>query len=702
MRPKGKIIIALCFLCIGFCLAGISPAMAARVAGEKGATPITTPLIKEDPAREKSGSPEQGTTGKETIQVIKEVADEKTTPESAQQETDEDYVTIDFDNVDIAIFIKFISELTGKNFVINKAVRGKVTIISPTKISVKEAYKVFESVLEVNGYTTVPAGKITKIIPTVQARSKSIETRLHGQIVDTEDKVVTQLIHLGFADPDKLKKLFAPLISKNSVIISYPPTRMLIVTDVLSNIKRLNQIIKAIDLKGIGEEISVIALEHASAVVIAKSLNTVFQATAKTRTKGSKKIPAIKIVPDERTNVLITLATEDDTQKIRQLIKLLDTETPRGEGGIRVYYLQNADAEDLAKVLTALPSKKTIAGQKGRTPVISKEVQIVADSATNSLVITASKDDYLVLEDVITKLDIPRTMVYIEALIMEVNVNKNFELGVEWQAIGDIGTYKGRQFGALAGSKSGQAIFPSVTTQGLASLASGFSLGVLGEGIKIGGITFPTTGAVLRAFRNDSDVHILSTPQIMTTDNEEAEITVGKNVPYITRQETSQAELDYNTYEYKDVGVTLKITPQINQKRFVRLNIFQEVTRLIKTEGLEKGYPTTYKRLAQTTVIVKDSNTVVIGGLIDDSTSYGEYKVPCLANIPVLGWLFQSMSKEKEKTNLYIFLTPHIIENPAEAGKIYQEKKEQIHRIKEGVIKMYHRDQSSHTESDDK
>lgn len=701
MGPKRKIIIASCFLCIGlFCLAGISPALGARVAGEKGAAPITTPIRKEAPAREKSGSPEQDSAQEKPDQSIKEVANEKTTPELKQQETDERYVTIDFDNVDIAIFIKFISELTGKNFVIDKAVRGKVTIISPTKISVKEAYKVFESVLEVHGYTTVPAGKITKIVPAIRARSKNIETRLHDQLVDTEDKVVTQLIHLRFADPNELKKLFAPLISKNSIIASYPPTRMLIVTDVLSNIKRLTKITNAIDVKGVGEEISVIALEHAGAVVMAKSLNTVFQATAKRAKRGGSKTPAIKIVPDERTNVLITLATEDDTQKIRQLIRLLDTETPRGKGDIHVYYLQNADAEDLAKVLTALPSKKTTADQKGRAPVISKEVQIVADSATNSLVITASKDDYLVLEDVITKLDIPRTMVYIEALIMEVNVNKQFELGVEWQAIGDIGTYKGRQFGAFAGSKSGQTILPSISDLGMASLTSGFSLGVLGEGITIGGITFPTTGAVLRAYRDDSDVHILSTPQIMTTDNEEAEITVGKNVPYITRQETSKAELDYSTYEYKDVGVTLKITPQINQERFVRLNIFQEVTRLIKTEGLEKGHPTTYKRLAQTTVIVKDGNTVVIGGLIDDSTSYGEYRVPCLANIPVLGWLFKSMSREREKTNLYIFLTPHIIENPAEAGEIYQEKKEQINRIKEGVIKMYHRGESSQTESD--
>lgn len=606
-----------------------------------------------------------------------------------RHEPDERYVTIDFDNVDIGIFIKFISELTGKNFVVDKGVRGKVTIISPTKISVKEAYHVFESVLEVHGFTTVPAGNIIKIVPALQARTKSIETRLREEAITPEDNVATQLIPLEYANPDELKKLFTPLISKSSVIVSYPPTRMLIVTDVLSNIKRLLRIVKEIDVVGIGEEISVVPLQHATASDLSKSLGDIFQRQVRRPKKGEPEAPAIRIVPDERTNSLIVLATEDDTFRVKELLKLLDKEIPRGEGDIHVYYLQNAIAEDLVNVLTALPSEETKEAVKGKAPVISKEVQIVADKATNSLIIQAKRPDYLVLEDIIKKLDIPRRMVYLEALIMEVNVDKDFSLGTEWHAVEDIASHEGRDIAAFGGSTTGEGMFPTVdTTTGIASLPVGLSLGVLGEYITIGDIQFPSIWAVIRAYQKDSDVNIISTPQILTTDNEEAEIMVGENVPYLTREEiTTTTALEYATYEYRDVGVTLKVTPQINQERFVRLKIFQELVKL--KAGTVEFKPTTLKRSAETTVIVKDRNTVVIGGMIGESTERGTYKVPCLGDIPGLGWLFKSISKVENKTNLFVFLTPHIIENPMEAEDLYREKKEEMKKIGGGLIKMY-------------
>ena len=682
------------FLCIGFCiLISNSIVEGARIAGEKDVTPII-PTAKQKVQRPVEPKPP----AKDSVQKKPSKAEEISIQEQVKKKkADKRYVTIDFNNVDIAIFIKFISELTGQNFVIDKAVRGKVTIISPTKISVKEAYKVFESVLEVHGYTTVPSGSITKIIPAIQARSKDIETRLRKEAISPEDKVVTQLIPLKYADPNDLKKLFAPLISKTSVIVSYPPTGMLIVTDVLSNIKRLLRITEVIDVEGIGEEISVVPLKHATASDIAKSLNTVFKRTVRRAKKGVPGETIVRIVSDERTNSLITLASENDTHKIRRLIKLLDRETPRGEGDIHVYYLQNANAEDLAKILMSIPSEQKKATKKGRQPVLSKETLIVADKATNSLIITAKRDDFVVLEEVIKKLDIPRRMVYIEALIMEVSVEKDFKLGVEWRGAKQTGSSGDGAIGVFSGSgglgeDGSYTSFPSIDSDtGTIGFPTGFSMGVLGAGIKIGDYLFPTLGAVLQAYQYDTDVHILSTPQILTTDNEEAEIIVGKNVPYITKKDTTSADVDYTTYEYKDVGVSLKITPQISQDRFVRLNIFQEVTRLIETEGTSEGYPTTYKRTAQTTVIVKDSNTVVIGGLIGDDTTNIGYQVPCLGDIPLLGYLFKSSSTRGEKTNLFIFLTPHIIENPEEAKKVYQEKKEEIDRIKEDVIKMYNR-----------
>lgn len=677
-----------------------SQTLAARVAGEEGVISSGGSVEIDRPVKAAKTRPKAS--GKTRPEVKKRSAqaaeDQKRTERPSKGEVSgERYVTIDFNDVDLNVFIKFISELTGKNFVVDKAVRGNVTIVSPTKISIKEAYRVFESVLEVHGFTTVPSGSIIKIVPAVAARSKDVATMLMGQAKGREDKIVTQIIPLRFADPDQIKRLFTPLVSKSSVIVSYTPTGMLIITDVFSNIKRLVKIIEVIDVEGIGEEISVIPLEHATAGDLAKSLTTLFQKRQRSAQKGATAEPGIKIVADDRTNSLIIMASEDTTQRIKELIALLDKEPSKGEGDIHVYYLQNADAEELAKVLTAIPTGDGKKEAKGKAPVISKDVKIVADKATNSLVITAKKDDFLVLEEVIGKLDIPRRMVYIEALIMEVNVNKDFSLGVEWRAGEQTGSHDDGAIGVFGGSGGGGAdgaysIFPGVDATGqVLAFPSAFSVGVLGAGIKIGDIFFPTLGAVFRAYQKDNDVHILSTPQIMTTDNEEAEITVGKNVPYITRQDTSSANVDYTSYEYKDVGVTLKITPQINQERFVRLNLFQEVTRLIEAEGLGEGRPTTFKRSTQTTVIIKDGNTVVIGGLIGDDTTNVDYEVPCLGGVPVIGKAFQSVSKANEKTNLFIFLTPHIIENPEEADEVYKVKKEQIDKVKEGVIKMYER-----------
>ncbi|MEE9612905.1 MAG: type II secretion system secretin GspD, partial [Desulfatiglandales bacterium] len=548
------------FLCVGvWLLISHSMVQGARIAGEEDVTPTTPragqkaqrPVPVKPPAR--TPAPRKSLQDKANQKEAVD-QDEKVSKET---ESEARYVTIDFDNVDIALFVKFISELTGKNFVIDKAVKGKVTIISPTKITVDEAYKVFESVLEVHGYTTVPAGSIIKIVPAVQARSKDIETRLRVEAISPEDKVVTQLISLKYADPNALKKLFAPLISKSSVMVSYPPTGMLIVTDVLSNIKRVLSIIGAIDVEGIGEEISVVPLKHASASVMAKSLNAIFQRKVRKVKKGALPQTAISIVPDERTNALIIFASEDVTMKIRGLIRLLDKETPRGEGDIRVYYLQNANAEDLSKVLMAIPTKQAKRPGKGVSPIIAKDVQIVADKATNSLVITADKTDYLVLEDVIKKLDITRRMVYIEALLMEVSVDKDFALGVQWQAMDDIGSHEGRKVGAF-----GASIPPTPISSG--GIPSGFSLGVLGDLITIGGVPFPSLAAVIRYLQTDSDFNILSTPQLLTTNNEEAEIVVAENIPFLTRVDTTAdvTGREFANFEFRDVGVSLNITPQ--------------------------------------------------------------------------------------------------------------------------------------------
>ncbi len=621
-----------------------------------------------------------GAQAKTSGETAKSSDDKKAT--QGEQDS-ERFISIDFNNVDINVFIKFISELTSRNFVVDQRVRGKVTIISPSKISVKEAYKVFESVLEVHGFTTIKAGEVTKIVPSPDARSKNIETRLKEEAASPEDRVVTQLIPLKYASPSEIKKLFAPLVSKSSVILDYPPTNMLIITDVYSNIKRLLRILTAIDVAGMGQELSVIPLEYADATKFVKILDSVFQEKRKSRAQST--FSDTKFVADERTNTIIVMASEVETSRIKRLINMLDRETPRGKERIHVYYLENANAEDLAKVLQELPTKKTGGPQK-KLPFVSEEVKITADKATNSLIIMAGKEDYLVLDEIIRKLDVPRSMVYIECLIMEVNINKEFNLGVQWQAGGT--TRIDNKDAAFGGGFEPEVPIISGTSATLPSPA-GFSLGIFSELITIGGITFPNLSAIVNAYKKDKDVHFLSTPQILTTDNEEASITVGKNVPFQTRSAADSGVETYSSYEYKDVGITLKITPQISHDRLVRLYINTESTKLDEQATTSSDRPTTLKRTVDTTVIVKDTNTVVIGGLIDDSFSETRYAVPCLGDIPLLGYLFKTTARGGDKTNLYVFITPHVVENPAEAKAILDSKKDEIDQIKEGKIKMY-------------
>lgn len=613
--------------------------------------------------------------------------------ETTAEEAAERYVSIDFNDVDIDVFIKFISELTGKNFVVDNRVKGKVTIISPTRISINEAYTVFESVLEVHGFSMVDAGEVTKIIPSPYARTMNIETRLEKTDDAPVDKMVTQLIPLKYADPNEVRQLCAPLVSKSSVVLAYAPTNMLIITDVFSNIQRLIRIIDAIDVTGIGKQISVVQVEYANASEMVKIIDSVFNAEVEVRKRGGQK--DVTLVPDARSNIIVVLASETDTDRIERLVKMLDREIPRGKGKIHVYYLENAKAEDLVQVLQQIPTKETVDPAKGKqvAPILSDDVKISADKATNSLIIVADKDDYEVLREVIEQLDIQRAMVYIECLIMEINKDKSLNLGTEWM-IGGNASYNdkdgvwgsGFSGGAMGGDPGYFGALAQQTGTGQAAmLPPGFSVGVFGESITMGNIAFPTIAAVINAYKRDKDVHILSTPQILTTDNETAKITIGKNVPYLTRAATG--ETNYSNYEYKDVGISLEVTPQISKDRQIRLEIVQEVNKLETTTA--SFQPTTLKRTVSTTVLVNDKNTVVIGGLIDDAISSTEYKIPCLGSLPGIGWLFKSTGRADEKTNLYVFLTPYVVETAEEAKTIRDEKDRVMQELEEQQIKLY-------------
>jgi general secretion pathway protein D len=275
---------------------------------------------------------------------------------------------------------------------------------------------------------------------------------------------------------------------------------------------------------------------------------------------------------------------------------------------------------------------------------------------------------------------------------MEVNVNKDFRLGTEWQA-GEESKYEDRNF-IYGGGFTGSNLSSQDLTTGAVGVAEGFSLGVFGEALSISGVLFPSITAVVNAYRKDSDVEILSTPQILTLDNEEAKITVGKNVPFQTKSTTTDNDT-FSSFEYRDVGKTLTITPHISKDRMVRMGITLESTDLESTTDFR---PTTLKRTVETTVIVKDKGTVVLGGLIDDSIDNTNLKVPCLGDIPLLGWAFRTTGRNREKTNLYIFLTPKVIKDPIEAAAVYKNKRGEIEAVREGTVELYRKDERSTVE----
>jgi general secretion pathway protein D len=605
------------------------------------------------------------------------------------------YITMNFKDVDLQVFIKFISELTGKNFLIDPNVKGTVTIISPQKVTVDEVYKVFLSVLDVNGFTAIDSGQVTKIVPLAAAKTKATETFLEKKLRTPEDKIVTQLVPLKYADAVILGRILASLVEKTGLLVPYAETNTIIVIDALSNINRLVRIITDLDVPG-DEAIWVTQLKYAKADDLSKQLTTLFQ-----ERRGAAGAPQagvvrtdLKILPDERTNSLVVLAGPNPMAKIKVLVNKLDQKQAVPREKIHVYALKNAVAENLVKVLMEIPGKGT-KDEKTQPAPISKNVQISADKASNTLVIIAEPEEYDILEGIIKKLDEPRAMVYVEALIMEVSATKALDLGVEWR-VGNTynGGYGADQpggvyFGQSEGSNT--PVADALSTGTITGLPAGFLAGVIGKGITLGSITFPTISAFVKAVKSDSDFNVISTPQILTLDNEEASIEVGSNIPFVTQivTPTQTTEQPIQNFQYKDVGVTLKVTPQINEDSFIRLKVEESVKAVVSQTALQGTVlaPTTTYRTAKTAITVKDGETAVIGGLIEARLDRGKTQTPCLGNIPALGWLFKNTSDRDDKTNLMVFLTPRVARTPEEVNTIYDQKRGYMDKEEEKALK---------------
>ncbi len=633
-------------------------------------------------------------------------------PEQGAEE--DQYVTMDFDGVDIKVFIKFIADITARNFIIDDKVTGKVTVISPRKMTLDEAYQVFLSVLEVNGYGTVPAGSVIKVVKSADAITKSLETT---QSVPSshQDRMVTQIIPLTYADSNDMRTLLSPLMSKGtSQMLAYPQSNVLIVTDVLSNIKKILDILKVVDVPGFAQEVRIFPLSYATATDLSAKLTQILaqetgtaQRTVRTRVQPGTLAgrAEAKIIPDERTNALIVLASALDMKEIEGLIERIDIPTPTGKEDVHVYYLQYANAEDLSTVLSDIPtpeSPEATAAAKAKSTTSSgkQSFKISPDKETNSLIIYADPHTYRSIVETIKYLDIPRKQVYVKALIMEVKTDKDFKVGVEWTAFEDF-EYDRHSWSYDSDSDTwgptnrlgGVIARTGSSFTSASNLPAGALLGVVGEAITIGSgdsaITFPNLTSFINAMAEDTDVNIISTPQIITMDNKEAEIVVGANVPYVTRETTDSTNISntVRTFDYRDVGVTLRMTPQINQQGTIRMDIFQEITTLVEGTGEQEYAPTTLKRSATTTVTVKDGTTLVIGGLIGDTLTLGETRVPLLGRIPVLGWLFKSKTRTSEKTNLFIFVTPAIIDSDEKVDELYRQKYGEVKSL-EGIFQQ--------------
>ncbi len=613
------------------------------------------------------------------------------TSTSFAAEKEEKLISMDFDNADIRVVIKFVSELTGKNIIIDNKVKGKVTVISPTRISPSEAFKVFESILEVNGFSVVESAGILKIVSKPDASKSLLKTRVgkESRRVAQDDKIITQIIPLDYASSTQVRGALAPLISKNGIIIDYPATNTLIITGISSNIHRLIKIIQEIDVTDIKDTLEVIPLQYVDAEYMAKQLASIFplnKAAPKTAASKKRRRPVkaatsgqkLKIIPYSRTNSLIVVADESDLEEIKELLKVLDVETTVEEGEVHVYYLNNAVADDLAKVLSAMSQKKG-AAPPGKALPISGNIIITPDKATNALVITSSPQDYRVVKGVIEKLDIRRKQVYVEATIMEISLDKQRELGVEFR--GTSNPVGSSDVKVIGGSTFGGIEAASANPLGLGG--QGLVVGAVDGTIQFGSATYYNIGALLRALEQESGVNVLSTPHLLTMDNEEAEIIIGENVPFVTSRSETTAGQPITTIERKDVGIKLKITPQINESDYVKLKIFQEISNVKEVQIEGAADLITTKRSARTTIVAKSGQTVAIGGLIRDNEFEVVSKVPCLGDIPLLGWLFRYKQNRKEKTNLLIFLTPKIIRDAESIKKITEEKRDNLERFRD-------------------
>ncbi len=471
----------------------------------------------------------------------------------------------------------------------------------------------------------------------------------------------------------------------------------------------MDQVLDEIDVDISDMVVERLDLKHSSPDLVSGQITEALEARYGTERKGVQK-KFFKLVPLERINALISVAPPEVAMDIRSLLSKVDRPTPEGKNLLNVYYLENADAEEMVQILTRTQLDPTRPGTQaqarrpregetteaggevvgGTFTAMGEEISVTADRSTNSLVIFARPDAYQAIEEMIRKLDIPRKQVFLEALIMEVSPSEEFRFGSDWRSLVDVGhpLASEARVGVIGGSEQSNALSNLFTGEGGAvTLGSGFSLGMLGESIAIGDYVFPSLGVLIRAVETLDTVNVLSRPQLLTLNNQTANINISENRPFQTTETRLEGGGTSQNIEYRDVGIILEITPYINQHGKIRLVINQEVNRI--SDSITATQPITRKRAINTTVEVFNGHTVVIGGLIESQRDFSRGQVPCLGGMPFAGWGFKSMSATDNRTNLLVFISPRVIESRGETDSLTIEKQKymegEVHRF-EGTV----------------
>jgi general secretion pathway protein D len=636
--------------------------------------------------------------------------------------------SFDYPNAEITDVIKAISQLTGKNFIISPGVKGKITIIAPSKITVAEAYQAFLSALASLGYTIVPSGKFYKIKTGREARQDSIETYA-GEYFPDSDQMITKIVKLKFISAAEVEKTFRPLATKDGEVKAYAPTNSVIITDYGSNVSRIVKIIDELDVPGFEEQLAVIAIKFAKAKDIADLINRIINKNDAGQNRFGGAVSRFRrqndaeqagnteslslVLPDDRTNSIIVVGNKAGVDRIRKLVSQLDFKLrPEDSGGVYVYYVKHGQAEDIAKTLSGVAQEAARQNQQqgGFNPIqpvaappipgvgagveplssgaiFGGDVKVVADKATNSLVITASRQDYDVVKNLLRRIDIPRDQVFVKVIIMEMDAALGSKWGVDFYRFapnaGGIGRAGFRTTDNL------QSILSPVSDQGaILGFGSGADVtltGLSGQGtVKVKELT-----GFVNFLKNNAGGNVLSTPQIMALNNEKANIEVGEQVPVSKRTATGQNGITETSVDIKDATINLTMTPFISpQSDRIRLSINQKIKDVSprQQQGFQDVAVSLLTRNIETQIVVQDGDTAVLGGLMRDVETENTKKIPILGDIPLLGWLFKSNEVTKRKFNLVVFITPRIVRNADDQGDLLTKKlNERIDFIKRNM-----------------